>query len=58
MKKRFAEDKIVKNLSEQKTGKKVKNIARDYGISENTFYIWKKKYGEMTSLGDYPVKTA
>jgi len=49
MKKRFTEEKIVKILSEHKTGKKVKDIARDHGISENTFYIWKKKYGDMSS---------
>jgi putative transposase len=49
MKKRFSEDQIVKILGEHKTGKKVKDIARDYGISENTFYIWKQKYGEMTN---------
>lgn len=39
MKKRFSEDQIVKILGEHKTGKKVKDIARDNGISENTFYI-------------------
>lgn len=49
MKKRFTEDKIVKILSEQKIGKTIKDIARDHGISENTFYIWKKKYGDMSS---------
>lgn len=49
MKKRFSEEQIVKILEEHKTGKKVKDIARDHGISENTFYIWKQKYGEMTS---------
>jgi putative transposase len=48
MKKRFSEEQIVKILGEHHTGKKVNEIARDYGISENTFYIWKRKYGEMT----------
>jgi len=47
MKKRFSEDKILMILGEHKTGKKVKDIARDYGISENIFYIWKQKYVEM-----------
>ena len=47
MKKRFTEEKIVKILSEHKTGKKVKDIARDHRISENTFYIWKKKYRDI-----------
>lgn len=49
MKKRFSEEQIVKILDEQTSGKKVKEIARDYGISENTFYIWKKKYGGMST---------
>ncbi|MFW5484558.1 MAG: transposase [Spirochaetaceae bacterium JB067] len=45
MKKRFTEEQIVKILAEQDQGKKVRDIAREYGISENTFFIWKKKYG-------------
>ncbi len=49
MKKRFSEEQIVKILGEHRTGKKVKEIARDHGISENTFYIWKRKYGEMST---------
>ncbi|WP_168203337.1 transposase [Oceanispirochaeta crateris] len=49
MKKRFTEEQIVRILGEQKLGKKIKDIAREYGISENTFYIWKKKYGDMSS---------
>lgn len=49
MKKRFSEEQIVTILEEHKTGKKVKEIARDNGISENTFYIWKRKYGDMTT---------
>ena len=48
MKKRFTEEQIVKILGEQQEGKRVMDIARDHGISENTFYIWKRKYGEMT----------
>ena len=49
MKKKFTEEQIVKILNEQVTGKKVKDIARDYGISENTFFVWKKKYGGMST---------
>ncbi|WP_168203513.1 transposase [Oceanispirochaeta crateris] len=49
MKKRFTEEQIVKILGEQKLGKKVSDVAREYGISENTFYIWKRKYADMTS---------
>ena len=49
MKKRFTEEQIVKILGEQKLGKKVSDVAREYGISENTFYIWKRKYADMSS---------
>ena len=49
MKKSFSEEQIVKILNEQQEGKAVKQIARDHGISENTFYNWKKKYGGMTT---------
>ena len=49
MKQRFTEEQIVKILDEQAAGKKVKDIARDYGISENTFFNWKKKYGGMSA---------
>jgi putative transposase len=48
MKKRFSEEQIIKILGGHKTWKRVKDIARDHGISENTFYIWEQKYGEMS----------
>jgi putative transposase len=48
MKKRFTEEQIVKILQEQQTGKLIKEICRERGISENTFYIWKRKYGNMS----------
>lgn len=49
MKKRFTEEQIVAILQEQQnSGKTVVEIARKNGISENTFYIWKRKYGNMT----------
>jgi len=48
MKKRFTEEQIVKILGEQAKGKQIKEIAREYGISTNTFFNWRKKYGDMT----------
>ncbi len=48
MKKRFTEEQIVEILKEQKTGKTIKEICREKGISENTFYIWKRKYENMS----------
>ena len=46
-KKRFLETKIVSILHQQEAGKSVKDIAREHGISEATFYNWKAKYGGM-----------
>jgi putative transposase len=46
-KKRFTETKIVSILHQQEAGKSVKDIAREHGISEATFYNWKAKYGGM-----------
>ena len=46
-KKRFLETKIVSILHQQESGKSVKDIPREHGISEATFYNWKAKYGGM-----------
>lgn len=48
-KKRYSEEQIVKILREGERGeKKIGEIARHYGISENTFYNWRKKFGGMS----------
>jgi putative transposase len=44
---RFTETQILKILKEQEQGIAVKDIARQHGISEGTFYNWKGKYGGM-----------
>ena len=46
-KKRFTETQIVSILHQQEAGKSVKDISREHGISEATFYNWKAKYGGM-----------
>lgn len=45
--KQFTESQIVSALKQQEGGIAVKDIARDLGISEATFYNWKSKYGGM-----------
>jgi putative transposase len=45
--KQFTESQIVSTLKQQEGGIAVKDIARDLGISEATFYNWKSKYGGM-----------
>lgn len=46
-KKRFTETQIVSILHQQEVGKSVKDISREHGISDATFYNWKAKYGGM-----------
>ena len=46
-KKRFTEAQIVSILHQQELGKSVKDISRENGISDATFYNWKAKYGGM-----------
>ena len=44
---RFTEAQIVSILQQQEVGKSVKDISREHGISDATFYNWKAKYGGM-----------
>lgn len=44
---RFSEHQIVTALKRQEAGIPVKEISRELGISEATFYNWKAKYGGM-----------
>ena len=48
-KSRFTESQIVAILKRQESGMSVKDICRDSGISDQTFYRWKAKYGGMDS---------
>ena len=44
---RFTEAQIVAAIKKQESGLAVKDISRELGISEATFYNWKAKYGGM-----------
>ena len=46
-KEKFTEHQIVSAIKKQEAGIAVKDIAREMGISEATFYNWKAKYGGM-----------
>jgi putative transposase len=48
MKKRFGEEQIIGILKEADAGKKVLDICREHGISDATYYTWRKKYAGMT----------
>jgi putative transposase len=47
MKKRYTEEQIIKILKEHEGGKRAVDIVREHGISEQTFYRWKSKFGGM-----------
>lgn len=42
---KFTESQIVFALRQADTGVKVEEVCRKMGVSEATFYNWKKKYG-------------
>ena len=46
-KSRFSEEQIVKILRLHDQGLKVADICRQHGISEQTYYRWKSKFGGM-----------
>lgn len=44
---RFTEEQIIAILAEQERGLKTAEVCRKHGISPNTFYKWKAKYGGL-----------
>lgn len=46
-KKRFSEEQIIRILQEAESGMAARDVCRKHGISEQTFYRWKAKYGGM-----------
>ena len=46
-KSRFTESQIVRILKEVEGGRSVKEVCREYGMSDATYYNWKAKYGGM-----------
>ena len=46
-KKRFTEEQIAYALAQESTGQTIAEICRRLGVSEQTFYRWKKKFGAM-----------
>jgi len=47
MRKRFTEEQIIRILKQGESGEKVRDIVREYGICEQTYYKWKSKYSRM-----------
>ena len=44
---KFTEEQITFALKQAETGTRVEEICRKFGISQATFYNWKKKYGGL-----------
>jgi len=44
---KFTEEQIAFALRQAETGTKVAEVCRKMGISDATFYNWKKKYGVL-----------
>ena len=44
---RFKDTEIVRVLKEVEGERQVKEVCREYGISDATYYNWKSKYGGM-----------
>lgn len=47
MKKRYSEEQIIGFLREAESGIKVKDLCRQHGFSEASFYAWRSKFGGM-----------
>ena len=47
-KKVFSDEKKVEVLREaEQSGKSIQEVCRTHGISEPTFYLWRKKFGSL-----------
>ena len=44
-KSKFSEDQIAFALKQNELGTSVEEVCRKMGISDATFYVWRKKYG-------------
>jgi putative transposase len=46
-KSRFTEEQVIYCLRLAESGAPVSDVCRQMGISEATFYVWKKKYASL-----------
>ena len=52
---RFTEEQILFALKQGHAGQPVADVCRQMGISETTYYVWKKRYADLGILGVAPV---
>jgi putative transposase len=44
---RFTQEQIIGILREAEAGAQIRDLSRRHGITEQTFYRWRNKYGGM-----------
>ena len=44
---RFTESQIIKSIKENESGRSIDDICRELGVTNSTFYNWRKKYSGM-----------
>ena len=47
---KFTEEQILFALKQADAGQPVGDVCRQMGVSEATFYVWKKRYGNLGLL--------
>jgi len=48
MKRRFSEEQMIQAIKRLEAGAVAKEVGRELGVSMQTIYAWKKKYGGMS----------
>ncbi len=46
-KSRYSEEQIIRVLDQVESGQTVKEVCREHGVSQGTYYRWKAKFGGM-----------
>ena len=47
MRKRFTEEQIIGSLKQADSGVAIKELCRQHGFSEASYYLWRSKFGGM-----------
>ena len=46
-KKRFSEEQIIRILKEGEASGNLREVCRQYNVTEQTYYLWRQKFGGM-----------